>query len=197
MHRPLLERGRPALVAALAVVALLLSGCATTVAMRVAGGDAVKRYLAEGRFSLRQDERLHSGRISWQHAPERDDILLQDPFGRGVAEIMRRPEGARLQTADGRVREAADADQLIAEVTGVAIPLAELGVWLPGRLADSEGVALDAAGRVSRLDRHGWVIEFSYPDAAAETLPSGVFARRGSGDQALEARFVIENWELP
>lgn len=183
--------------AALVALILLLAGCATPVVTRVADGETIKRYLAEGRFSLRDDERLHSGRISWQHAPERDDILLQDPFGSGLAEVTRRPDGARLQLADGSVREAPDADQLIGSVTGIAVPLVELGALLPGRVVDADDVVRDAAGRASRLDRHGWRIEFSYPDDAAETLPSGVFALRRGVDTALEVRFVIETWELP
>ena len=175
--------------------ALLLCACTTLPPGRHAGDAELSRYLLEARFSWRQGGRVDTGRLSWAHAPETDDVLIQDPFGSGLAELHRRPEGTRLKLHDGRIVEADDPAALLRREIGMALPVAAFGGWLTGRpAAGVERRELDALGRVVGLDADGWTIRFEYAEDLAEALPSRVVA---SGTDGLELRLSVERWELP
>lgn len=180
-----------ALVLLLAAAALL-AGCAGGPPGRLGGEQVPERYTLDARFALRQTDKSHSGRLSWQHAGNVDVVLLQDPFGRGVAEIEQGEGGARARLAEGRILEAADAAELVFQLTGIRLPLAGVGRWLPARLATTGAGRRDAQGRLLMLERDGWQIEYGYGEDAPEALPARIFARYGE----LELRLSIERWEL-
>ena len=169
----------------------LLAACGS---LRIDGtvrDGALPRYDVDGRFVARQDGRSLTGRLSWQHRGDEDTVLLQDPFGRGLAELYRGPGGAELRTADGAVRRAADGDALVAELSGVAVPVASIGEWLAGRVAAGETVERDGAGRVTRLRRDGWQVDYRYGDG--EPLPDRIIAARPGGP---EVRLTVDRWEV-
>ena len=183
---------------ALALGVALLAGCAGDAAIRgnvPADDAALLTYTMHGRFSLRHADESVSGRLSWSRRPGQEQVLLQDPFGGGVGELTQLADGALLQLADGRRFVGDDGELLLAELTGVRVPLGAMGVWLAGRGVDGRVVSAlerDAAGRVARFRHDGWQVEYRYRDVAA--LPSGVQARR---DDGTEIRLAIDRWELP
>lgn len=177
---------------ALDVAALcLLAACGS---LRIDGAvreGALQRYDVDGRFMARQDGRSLTGRLSWQHRDAEDVVLLQDPLGRGLAELSRGPWGAELRLASGEVRRAADGDALVAELSGVAVPVAEIGAWLSGRVEAAGVVERDAAGRVVRLERNGWQVDYRYGDG--DPLPERITAARPGGP---EVRLSVDRWEI-
>jgi outer membrane lipoprotein LolB len=177
---------------------VLLAGCAGDAAIRGSIPDdaaALAVYTMHGRFSLRHEAESVSGRISWSRRPGEEQVLLQDPFGSGVGELIQREGGASLQLADGRRYAGDDGERLLADITGLRVPLGALGVWLAGRGVDGRSVSelqRDEAGRVARFRHDGWQVEYRYREAVA--LPSGVQARREDGT---EIRLAIDRWDLP
>ena len=151
----------------------------------------LSRYDVDGRFVARQDGRSLTGRLSWQHRGNEDTVLLQDPFGRGLAELFSGPGGAELRTADGAVRRADHGDALVAELSGVAVPVAAIGEWLSGRVGSGEVAQRDARGRVIRLLRDGWQVDYRYGDG--EPLPDRITAARPGGP---EVRLTVDRWEV-
>lgn len=148
-------------------------------------------FTASGRFALRHENGSAAGRFSWQRQGERDSILLSDPLGRGIAEIVRDPDSTRLTTADRRSLNATDADSLVHDALGYPLPVAGLSAWLTGRPAHpatAKTLERDAQGRPLRLAEDGWLIDYRYGDA---TLPSRLTARWG---EQIELRLIIEDW---
>lgn len=184
--------------ASLALVVALLAGCAGDAAIRGSLPEhdgALSVYTMHGRFSLRHEAESVSGRISWSRRPGEEQVLLQDPFGGGVGELIQRDDGASLQLADGRRYAGDDGEMLLAGITGVRVPLGAMGVWLAGRGVDGRTVSeleRDDAGRVSRFRHDGWQVEYRYRESVA--LPAGVKAQREDGT---EIRLAIDRWELP
>ena len=176
----------------LLLAALTLAAC-TTAPVRLGADNTLDRYTLEGRFGLRDNGNAQQGRIRWQHGPEGNRILIQDPLGGGVAELFDGPGGARMQRADGGVETAADAPSLMRQLTGVALPVGHVARWLTGRALPAEGVRRDAAGRPSRLLAEGWQVDYEYAGEAADELPLRVFAVNGKG---IELRLVIDQWHL-
>jgi outer membrane lipoprotein LolB len=177
---------------------LLLAGCAGEAAIRgrlPAGEAALAAYALHGRFAWRDGDEAINGRLVWSRQAEEERVLVQDPFGSGVGELVQSRSGAQLTLADGRQYAAADGETLLAEATGLRIPLGSLGVWLAGRGVDGyevEAVERDAAGRVTRFRHDGWRIEYRYRESAP--LPAGL---RAAHDGGAEIRLAIERWELP
>ena len=173
----------------------LLAACSTAperYAVPAVARETLQSFQIEGRFSLRYEQASYSGKIAWRHAPEGDDIFLMNPFGQGAAEISRRPGVARLVTADQKEFQAADADQLVADVLGYPLPVAGMGEWLLARATPAGAAERDGAGRLLRLQEAGWSIDYYYGDnPSPQALPVRLTARRG---EALELKLRIDDW---
>ncbi|NJD26453.1 MAG: outer membrane lipoprotein LolB [Betaproteobacteria bacterium] len=178
---------------AAALGACLLAGCALAPTTPPPARDMLAAFAVDARFALvfvdparRADN--SGGRLTWEHRPDGDRILIANPLGIGVAEIESVPGRATLRAADGRNAEAADADSLIAAVTGQPLPAQRLPDWLRGR---GNVLARDAGARPLRLDEDGWRVDFSYAGDAPDALPSAlVVARPGE----FELRLRIDEW---
>jgi outer membrane lipoprotein LolB len=176
----------------------LLAGCATA-PPTVSGLPArheIRDFGMEARFALRVERPYEapqsaSGRLSWVHAGDGDQILVANPLGQGIARIERSADGAELRTSDGQVRRASNAAALLEEATGYPLPLGDLPAWLLGRPGASGHLATDAAGRPLHLSDAGWQIDYDYDSEAADALPSRLTLHRGSD---LEVRLRIEEW---
>ena len=176
----------------------LLVACASAPPGLQVPRDEISNFALEARFALRvslPDEPPESsgGRLEWEHGNGNDRILISSPLGVGVAEIDVGPARGRLRTADGQLRESADADALMEEVTGQRLPVRQLPGWLLGRGGAVANVSSDRAGRPARLVDAGWQIDFSYPDDNPGALPTLVSLRRGN---EIEIRLRIEEWRV-
>lgn len=173
---------------------LLLSGCA---ALRIGPGgglptrDALSAFALEGRFSLHQDDKNYSGRLSWRHQGASNALMLSSPFGQGIAEITTSERGAQLITSDGRKYTAVDTETLTSEVLGYPLPLALMTDWVRGRGSRSAASELDAQGRLRHLRHDDWRIDYDYANDDAQAPPLALFARRSDG---LELRLRIDEW---
>lgn len=173
----------------------LLGACATPPAARHTGGQPPEFFILEGRFSLRDRDSAQQGRLRWRHEDAGERLLVQDPLGGGVAELAVDAFGARIELTDGTVRSAASAETLMAELTGIALPVRELARWLSGRLAGTNGVERDGAGRATQLKTSGWRLRYEYPadDPSSDLLPVRVVAINDTG---IEMRLAIESWSF-
>jgi outer membrane lipoprotein LolB len=177
-----------------ALLSILLAACAVTPpsdAPALPPRDALESFLLEGRFSLRQDEQNHSGRLSWRHTADSDELLLASPFGQGIAEIVASAGQATLTTSDGKIFTAPDAPSLTEQVLGYRLPLNLLSDWVRGRTADAGVVERDAQGRPLQLRHEDWRIEYGYDGDDPEALPARLFAERLG---AFELRLRIDEW---
>jgi outer membrane lipoprotein LolB len=174
----------------------LLAACASAPQGPLAPRDQIGDFALEARFALRvslpdRPEESSGGRLEWEHRNGNDRILISSPLGVGVAEIDVDPTRGRLRTADGQLRESADPDALMEEVTGRRLPVRQLPSWLLGRAGATAHVTSDSAGRPARLYEAGWQIDYSYPDDTPGALPTLVSLRR---DSEIDLRLRIEEW---
>jgi outer membrane lipoprotein LolB len=169
----------------------LLAGCAALPPVIGPARQTLEDFQLEGRFSLRQEEQNHSGRLSWRHTAGGDELLLASPFGQGIAEIVTTPGQATLRLSDGRVFTAPDAPSLTEGALGYRLPLERLSGWVRARAADAEIAERDAQGRPLRLRFDDWRIEYAYDDDDPAALPASVFAE---SSEAFELRLRIDAW---
>lgn len=181
-------------------LAAALTGCALspTTQTTLTPRQEVQEFTFEGRFALRarlpgHPEQSGNGRLTWQHTPRGEQILLANPLGYGIAEITMTSDGAVLRTADGETREAADPAELIEQVTGQRLPLDRFAAWLIGRPGPRDSVREDAQGRPVRLSdaNADWQIDYAYAEPSPDALPQRITLRQAN---RLELRLRAENW---
>lgn len=175
---------------------VILSGCSTLPQPPAPARDSLHDFALDARFALRvsrPDEAVQTagGRLSWEHRAGKDRILIANPLGYGVAEIETTPALSRLRTADGKIRESADAEELMAAATGERLPVARLPAWLLGRSSAPANIQRDSQQRPSRLHEARWQIDYAYDDDSASALPTRITLRRAD---EIELRLRIEEW---
>jgi len=182
---------------ALLAGSLVLAACVSAPRVPPAARDEIGDFALEGRFALHvvspaPASGSSGGRLAWEHKNGDDHILISSPLGIGVAEIEITPSRSSLRTADGKRREAVDADGLMEEVTGRALPVSRLPAWLLGRAARTTPVERDDSGRPRRFFEAGWQIEYAYDEDAADALPARLTLSR---ENDVELRLRIEEWK--
>ena len=176
------------------LLALNLGGCASTAKT---GGEtsptrnALTAFSLEGRFSLRQQNKNASGKLSWKHSGQNNALLLSSPLGQGIAEITSDKNGARLTTQDGQTYTASDVESLTQQVLDYRLPLRQLTDWVRGKSAAGEIARLDAFGRLLQLRHEGWRIDYGYPSDDPHAPPNRIFAENADG---LELRLLVDEW---
>jgi outer membrane lipoprotein LolB len=143
-----------------------------------------------GRVSVHQEKENFSGQFQWVSSNGRDDILLSDPLGQGVARIIRDEQEATLQLPDGRKQSAPDADALTEKLLGFRLPVAGMSYWISARPDPSQPSQLirNESGQVTRINQDGWKIDYlSY----ADERPKKLLITR----ETLEIKLIVDHWE--
>jgi outer membrane lipoprotein LolB len=172
----------------LATALVCLSGCAQLPEMPQ-GRYETGGFDMAGRFSVRFQEEVSTGRVQWRHELSSDDLLITNPLGQGLARITRKASGVELSTADGKSFSAADAESLTERVLGWPLPLEGLPQWIQGRAsagAPAEFIR-DESARLVELRQEGWRI--SYEDYQGDRPGRVILSRPG-----LQLRMVVDSF---
>lgn len=152
----------------------------------------------QGRVSVRSQEEGGQASLVWRRQGENDRFDLIGPFGAAVR-VTQGDHGAELRYKQKSYR-AADAQALLAEVTGWRLPLAGLPYWvlgvpIPGVSAEKR---FDAQGRLRELRQLGWVVEITdYVQLDNYELPRRLnLSTVADGEARVEVRLLVERWAL-
>jgi outer membrane lipoprotein LolB len=171
-------------------LAALLSAC-VSIPDEEPGAPSAEGFVVKGRVAVRYGEEAASGRLFWNHAADKDVLLLSNPVGQGVAELRGSREGYQLRTADGKEYSAADPEELTEQTLGWRLPLQGLPEWIRGRaLKNVPAEEKKEDGRLAELRQLGWQIDYLAWDDRG--LPQRLRLRRAD----LDIRMAIEEWQL-
>lgn len=194
MSEPFFQARRRAAMAGLALVVMLVAGCATPSRIEGAAGEA--SFDRTGRFALQVEHRggeseAVQGGFAWRDTPNGQRLDLANPLGNTLARIDVTPGQAILTRSDGTTEAAADPDALVEQVLGSPIPVRGLRDWLRGRLGQdpAEHIEKDGDGRLSRFAQNGWRVELSRYD---ELGPRMLRMRRTESARDISLRLVID-----
>ena len=177
----------------LAIVTMsVLVGCATP-GMLVGDGTAFERT---GRFAVnvtepgRAPEAVQGG-FAWHDTGRVLRLDLANPLGSTLARVRVDDAGAVLERADGSTEQAPDADALLEQVIGAALPVSNLRHWLQGRTGAGTVDALqrDAQGRPQSFAQGGWQLQLSRYDKVG---PGLLRLDRRDGSRHISVRLVVD-----
>lgn len=182
------------------IAAGLLAACASTPAPDAGplperpARDAIRQFDLTGRAVIRHAQGAETVRLMWQHSPAEDAIGFATPLGNVVSELQRDALGARWLTAAGERYEARSADQLMARLTDVPVPLDALALWVTGRVRDSaRELRRDPLGRLTSAQDGEWSVAVTaYESDTPNALPRTLEASR----EGVAIRLAIEEWRL-
>jgi outer membrane lipoprotein LolB len=170
----------------------LLAGCAQ-LPERAPGEAASGGFELKGRVAVRYGQDAASGRVQWRHTEDRDELLITNPLGQGVARITRSDGLVLLETPEGQSYRAHDAESLTEQVLGWRLPLQGLQDWVrgrPGPSLPSSHIQRDSSGQLALLRQDGWDVEYQ---EYARSRP----ARMRLTHPGVDIRLVIETMQDP
>lgn len=185
---------------------LLLSACAglrdTTTPPAAEPWQARQQTLEElqqwdlsARISVSRGDDGWHGSLRWRQRTNTYAIDLVGPLGQGRIDIDGTPSMVRLRTDDGRELRAADVETLLADATGLGLPISGLFYWIRGLPEANMPAQLmgDEQGLLTGLQQNGWNIVFSdYQLIDALQLPTRITAQQ----EDLQVKLAIQTWKL-
>ncbi|WP_158782860.1 lipoprotein insertase outer membrane protein LolB [Pantoea sp. BAV 3049] len=146
----------------------------------------ITQYQTRGAFAYLSDSQKVYARFNWQQtSPDRYRLLLTNPLG--STELQLDAQGSVVQIVDnkGKRYTGNDAESMIAQLTGMDIPLANLRQWMVGLPGDATDYSLDDQYRLREVNysRNGqqWKVDYSgYDSRQQPNLPSNMELHEGS-----------------
>lgn len=193
------------------ILALVLSGCATTpeevdtqavgdpagtFAARQATMGAMTDWHAAGRMAVKQADEGWSATVAYEVRGPKWRLRLSGPLGQGALQLDGLPGQVTITDSDGRTRSAESSEALLEAVTGRRLPVGGLRYWLrgvsdPARSLDV--LVLGEDGLPDVLEQAGWRIEFPGWQAVGDLrMPRSV--KLDGGD--VSGTVAIHRWRL-
>ncbi|GGW75975.1 lipoprotein insertase outer membrane protein LolB [Alteromonas halophila] len=171
---------------------------------QLAALEKVNRWQLRGKMAIRNQQKAVSATVIWKTDGRNFHFRLTNLLGITLADLRVNEDGATLQ-ADGDTLRDTDAERLVASVTGLAIPLKDLLVWVKGLPQNDDRYRLNEKGLVSALwpacdDCNGWQVSYNnYGDVqfANQTvwLPHDIRLTRAQQPDIL-IKIRIDQWTL-
>jgi len=190
----------------LALVLLLLAGCATQPPPSEYNADAwqqhrrliapLDHWRAIAKLGIRSPKKNASARLDWIQRGGDYRIALSGPLGFGSALIEGNAEVAQMQHDGKTLLRSPDA--LLLQATGMALPVEAWHWWLRGIPMPDEqpiaALATNSLGQATTFIQRGWTLSFSrYEQTALGYLPTKI---RGE-NAALRFKLVVAQWRSP
>ncbi len=175
----------------------LLAGCATgvtTVSPPQSSAEDLDSWAFTGRLAITDGQQSWQSSISWEQQGEVYRIDLVGALGQGQISIRGDSDSVTLYQG-GQSLQADDPDHLLAEVTGLSLPITGLRYWLLGLATPTSPMApvTDSEGRLRQLQQAGWLIHYpNYIQVDDFSLPQ----RLRAVYEPVTVQLLIRQWTL-
>jgi len=153
------------------------------------------QYQTRGSFAYISDRKKLYARFFWQQpSPQRYRLLLSNPLGGTELELQVSPDLVQITDNQGKRYMGKDAQHMVQQLTGMAIPLDNLRQWMLGLPGDAQDFALDERALLRSVnyqqgDQHWNVSYLSYTDGP---LPLPQNLELTQGEQRIKLK--MDNW---
>ena len=152
-------------------------------------------------MAVSQGRKGGSGRVDWKQQGRQYTVELSAPITRQSWRLSgdTHYEAGTLEGMEGGPRHGEDAEALLQEATGWAIPVNLLPDWVRGLpvrdTSESAQVTYAADGRPQSLQQLGWTDEYRDWHPALEgrpALPRRIEARNGEA----QVKLLVDRWDF-
>jgi outer membrane lipoprotein LolB len=184
---------------------LFLSGCASVPLVPISTASSsinqpvITQYQLAGRVSVAQGDNGYFGNLLWKRNADKHEIEILSPLGQVIARLYKNNGNYTLTTADQRVLQSTNSEQLMRDALGFALPVAGLEHWVLGRASPNTtyDAKKSADGRIATLVQDGWDIvyaEYIQPTnaAAGVGVPKKITLHRAD----LTIKLVMDSWAV-
>ncbi len=166
-------------------------------AAHVAAVSPFTQWRLAGRIAVQREDKGFSADLDWRESGTDYSLRVAAPLNGGTFALAGDATAVSLVTPKGETYRAADAETLMRQHLGWALPLAGTRYWvrgLPDPTHPVTGERLDEAGRWTDFAQDGWRVSvLEYTRAAGRDLPKRLFLAHDK----LQVRMAIKTWEQP
>ena len=151
-----------------------------------------------GKVGIKQGAQGASASFQWQQKYQSLSLALQGPLGQGGGHLKSQEGLYTLSTHDGQTLTDHDPDRLMAQATGLALPVSALKYWLRGLPKPGEPYALTITESGETLQQGPWTLNYQYRQWSHYPLPlpRKIVAQARINDIDYKITLVIASWEL-
>ncbi|WP_086983353.1 lipoprotein insertase outer membrane protein LolB [Vibrio aphrogenes] len=140
--------------------------------------EQLNTFKATGKIGYTDPEHRQSLSFIFKQAASYNELKLLSLFGQTVLTVQMMPSGAMITTSDGQIQTAKQADQLIKNLTGLAIPVSQLPDWLKGLPTNADTITFNQSNTVEHLektmDNKNWSLNYqSYQSVESPSFEKG------------------------
>ena len=195
---------RVSLTVSLALI-VFLSACATGTKTMHAGSASdiwlarqqqlsqLTHWQLKGRIGFVSASDSGSASLYWKQSNNSYELKIVAPLGMGSVIVVGDKNGVILQSSEGEMNYAEDAQSLIWQRTGWVIPMGSLRHWILGLPSPGEDYQLDENGRISAIENEPWQVQYHrYQQVTDYELPRKLQIENPD----IKIKLVIKDWQL-
>ncbi|PWC09470.1 lipoprotein insertase outer membrane protein LolB [Brenneria corticis] len=158
----------------------------------------LSQYQTRGSFAYISDSKKLYARFFWQESSaQRYRLLLTNPLGSTELELSAQPDSIQITDNQGKRYVGKDAEDMVHQLTGMAIPLNNLRQWILGLPGEASDFTLDDGYLLNKLTyRQGnqnWTVSYqSYSHKVNPPLPESLELTQG--EQRIKLK--MDNWTV-
>ncbi|MDX5626906.1 MULTISPECIES: lipoprotein insertase outer membrane protein LolB [unclassified Brenneria] len=158
----------------------------------------LSQYQTRGSFAYISDSKKLYARFFWEESSsQRFRLLLTNPLGSTELELSAQPGSVQIADNQGKRYVGKDAEEMVQQLTGMAIPLNNLRQWILGLPGDASDFTLDDQYLLNKVTyRQGdqsWNVSYqSYSRKVNPPLPQSLELTQG--EQRIKLK--MDNWTV-
>ncbi|GAB2655384.1 lipoprotein insertase outer membrane protein LolB [Vibrio panuliri] len=163
--------------------------------------ERINEYKATGKLGYISPQQRESLSFYWQNGAQNSELRLSTFLGQTVLNMTITPSVATVKTYDDKTYRDQSADRLIAQLTGLSLPVEQLNDWLLGKPTNADSYTLNETQTLATLTKtingQTWqLIYTSYQDVSflGTALPVPSKVKLKQNDTTIN--LIISKWTL-
>jgi len=153
----------------------------------------------KGRLAYKRQDEGFSARVRWQVSPDETRLKLTSTLGVSILSLDVSPSLTTLE-ADGEIYQGDNAQQLLWDISGLDVPVAQLQQWVKALPSAGDKIELNDQGYIATLKPACWscrkweIIYQSYAEYDGLILPNALTLRDVSQPNAF-IKIKVTSWQ--
>ncbi|MGB2078758.1 MAG: lipoprotein insertase outer membrane protein LolB [Vibrio sp.] len=158
------------------------------------------QYQASGKIAYRDLHKRQGLNFSLNQSPQLTRFKLFTFIGQTVLTVEITPQGTLIVDQNGEEYRSSNASELVEQLAGISIPVAELSDWIKGLPTGADSQQLNAGQRIAQftkqIDHQDWKLTYqSYQQVLESSIPAlgmpkNLVLRQGQ----TELKIAITHW---